>query len=164
MTGNGVYSFPVQEIDLYTNVQQLLESIHLIYECRNSVELCWAEDSREVIIIQKNDRRLDVITCISLDSPEQVHQRDISWLYGSKNHSVRADCISGFSASSDGRFIALSGEKLIVLKREEDDDYYQLVDKPKKEKISCTNTKFRGCIGLNTYQKEIFSVRKAMME
>lgn len=163
VAGKGVYHIPVDE--MYDKIEQadLLRDKRCLYKCVNSVELAWVKETHILMIIEKSTGPLKSVNYISFDEEKKVKEIDIEPLFEHKNHVVRGETIEGFCVSNDGKYIALSGEKLAVLKLVEN-QYYQLIREPMEARISCNRAEFKGCTGLTEHSLEFLKKRGAIIE
>ncbi len=163
IAGKGVYYIPVDEMYDIIEKADLLSDRRCLYECDDSVELAWVKEKHILIIVEKSIEPLKAISYIPFDRKKIVKKIDIEWIYGSRNYAIRGNEIEGFCVSNDGKYIALSGEKLAVLELEED-EYYQLIREPIEAKISCVHAEFIGCTGLTEDDLKLLKARGAIIE
>lgn len=160
IVGKGVCYIPVDEMYDIIKEENLLSSRRCLYECVNPVELAWVKEKHILIIVEKSSEPLKVIHYISFDKEKGSKEIEIEWIFGNKNHAVRGDAVEGFCASDDGKYIALSGDKLAVLELMEN-EYYQLIREPIEARISCEGAEFKGCTGLTEQSLEFLRKRGA---
>lgn len=148
VAGEGVYYISVDEM-MYGRIEQesLLRDRRCLYECVNPVELAWVEAKHNLMIIEKSTDLLKTVSYIPFNEERSSKELDIEWIFGNKNHGISGDVVEGFCVSNDGKYIALSGEKLAVLELVEN-EYYQLIREPIEARISCARAEFNGCTGL----------------
>lgn len=163
ITGKGVYYIQVEELYGTLGETNLLSERRCLYKCDNYVELAWVREKHGLMIVEKSTSVLKSVNYIPFDGEKEVKKIEIEWLFDNKNHAVRGDAIEGFCVSNDGKHMALSGEKLVVLELEEN-EYYQLIREPIEAKISCEGAEFTGCIGLTEDSIEFFKSRGAVLE
>lgn len=163
VAGKGVYHIPVDE--MYDKIKQedLLRDKRCLYKCTNSVELAWAKENHILMIVEKSSGSLEFINYILFKGEKKVQKLDIAWIFDNKNQAVRGEAVEGFCVSNDGKYIALSGEKLAVLELVEN-EYYHLIRKPIEAKISCNGAEFNGCTGLTEYSLKFLKKRGAIIE
>lgn len=106
---------------------------------------------------------LKTVNCILFNEEKKRKERDIEWIYDNKSHAVRGVEIEGFCVSNEGKYIALSGEKLVVLELV-DNEYYQMIREPIEARISCNHAEFRGCTGLTENSLKFLKERGAIIE
>lgn len=164
IAGRGVYYIPVDDM-LSGRIGQktLLSDIGCLYECKNPVELAWVKEKHILMIIEKSTKLLETVNYILFDEEKEVKEIDIEWIFGNKYYAIEGNAVEGFCVSNDGKYIALSGEKLVVLELVEN-EYYQLVRTPIEAKISCSRTEFIGCTGLTENRLEFLEERGAITE
>lgn len=155
VTGKGVYHMPVDEMDGKIEQDDLLRDRRCLYQCANPVELAWVKAKHILMIIEKSTALLEMVNYISLDKEKRDKKIDIEWICNSKNHTVRGDQVEGFCVSNDGKYLALSGEKLAVLELV-DYEYYQMIREPIEARISCIGAEFIGCTGLTENSHKLF--------
>lgn len=163
IVGKGGYYIPVDEMYDIIKEENLLSSRRCLYECVNPVELAWVKEKHILMIIEKSAESLEIIHYISFDGEKESKKIEIEWMFNDKNHSVRGDAVEGFCASNDGRYIALSGDKLTVLELMEN-EYYQLIREPIEARISCEGVEFKGCTGLTDDNVKFLKERGAIIE
>lgn len=163
ITGKGVYYIQVEELYGIIGEASLLSERRCLYECTNYVELAWVKEKHGLMIVEKTTGSLKTVNYIPFDGEKTVKKIEIEWIFGIKNHAIRGDAVEGFCVSNDGKYIALSGEKLAVLELEEN-EYYQLIREPIEAKISCDHAEFVGCIGLTEDSIEFLKNRGAILE
>lgn len=163
IAGKGVYYVPVD--DMYDKIKQenLLSDKRCLYECENPVELAWVKAEHILMVIEKSTELLKTVNYILFDEEKKAKEVDIEWIFDNKNHAVRGDAVECFCASNDGKYIALSGDRLAVLELVEN-EYYQLVRAPIEAKISCSCAEFMGCTGLAENRLEFLKERGAIIE
>ena len=158
--GKGVYYISVDE--MYDKIEQenLLRNKRCLYECANPVELAWMKEKHILMIIEKSTGLLKTVSYIPFGEEKKPKEIEIEWIFGNKNYAVRGEKVEGFCVSNDGKYIALSGEKLAVLELVEN-EYYQLIREPIEARISCNNAEFKGCMGLTENSLEFLKERGA---
>lgn len=163
VTGKGVYHIPVDEMAGKIEQEDLLRDRRCLYQCANPVELAWVKTEHILMIIEKATCLLKTVNCIPFNGEKKRKERDIEWIFDHKSHAVRGEEIEGFCVSNDGKYIALSGEKLEVLELV-DDEYYQLIREPIEAKISCSRAEFIECTGLTENGSKFLKERGAITE
>lgn len=163
VVGKGVYHIPVDEMDGKIEQEDLLNDRRCLYECVNPVELAWVKAEHILLIIEKAACQLKTVNCISFNWGKKCRERDIEWIFDQKNYAVSGEKVEGFCVSNDGKYIALSGEKLVVLELV-DNDYYQMIREPIEAKISCNRAEFKKCTGLTENRFKFLEVRGAIIE
>ena len=160
VAGKGVYHIPVDE--MYGKIEQenLLSDIRCLYECVNPVELAWVKVNHILMIIEKSTELLENVSYIPFNEERKSKEIDIEWIFGNKNYAIRGNAVEDFCVSNDGKYIALSGEKLVVLELVEN-EYYQLIREPIEARISCNCAEFKGCTGLTECSLEFLKERGA---
>lgn len=163
IAGRGVYYIPVNQ--MYDRIGQecLLSDTRCLYKCVNPVELAWVKAKRILMVIEKSTESLETVNHIPFNGEKRVKRRDIEWIFNNKNYAIKGDAVEGFCASNDGKYIALSGDKLAVLELVEN-EYYQLIRAPIEEKISCSCAEFIGCTGLTENRLEFLEKRGAIIK
>ena len=162
VVGKGVYYIPVD--DMYDQIDQtsLLSDRRCLHECVNPVELAWVKAKHILMIIEKSNGLLETVSYIPFNEERKSIEKDIEWVFDNKNHAIRGNEIEGFCVSNDGKYIALSGEKLAVLELVEN-EYYQLIREPIEARISCNNAEFNGSTGLTEHSFEFVKKRGAKL-
>lgn len=163
IAGRGVYYIPVDDMSGRVEQETLLSDRRCLYKCVNPVELAWVKAEHILLIIEKLAGLLETVNYIRFDEEKRTKEIEIEWIFGGKKHAIKADAVEGFCASSDGKYIALSGDKLAVLELVEN-EYYQLVRMPIEARISCNGAEFKGCTGLTEYSIEFLKERGASTE
>ena len=163
VAGKGVYHIPVDEMDGKIEQEDLLRDRRCLYQCANPVELAWVKAEHILMIIEKSTVFLTTVNCILFNEEKKCKERDIEWIYDHKNHAVRGVEIEGFCVSNEGKYIALSGEKLAVLELV-DNEYYQMIREPIEARISCNRAEFKGCMGLAEHRLRFLEERGAIIE
>lgn len=163
VVGKGVYHIPVDEMDGKIEQEDLLNDRRCLYECVNPVELAWVKAEHILLIIEKAACQLKTVNCISFNFGKKCRERDIEWIFDQKNYAVSGEKVEGFCVSNDGKYIALSGEKLVVLELV-DNDYYQMIGEPIEAKISCNRAEFKKCTGLTENRFKFLEERGAIIE
>lgn len=163
VAGKGVYHIPVDEMDGKIEQEDLLRDRRCLYQCANPVELAWVKAEHILMILEKSTAFLKTVNCILFNEEKKRKERDIEWIHDHKNHAVRGTEIEGFCVSNDGKYIALSGEKLAVLELV-DDEYYQMKRAPIEARISCNCADFKGCTGLTENSIKFLKERGAIIE
>ncbi len=163
IAGKGVYYIPVDE--MYGKIEQasLLSDERCLYHCVSPIELAWVKAKHILMIIEKSTGNLGTVSYIPFNEEKRFKEIDIEWVFENKNHAIRGDAVEGFCVSNDGKYIALSGEKLAVLELVEN-DYYQLIREPIEARISCNRAEFKGCMGLTEKDFEFLKNRGAIIE
>lgn len=163
IAGRGVYYIPFDQMYDRIGQEYLLSDTRCLYKCVNPVELAWVKAKHILMIIEKSTESLETVNYILFDEEKKAKEIDIEWIFDNKNHVVRGNAVECFCASNDGKYIALSGDKLAVLKLVEN-EYYQLVRAPIEAKISCSCAEFMGCTGLAENRLEFLKERGAIIE
>ena len=163
IVGKGVYYIPVD--DMCDEIEQgsLLCDKRCLYECVNPVEFAWVKAKHILMIIEKSAGPLKTVSYIPFSEEKRSKEIEVEWIFGNKNHAVRGEAVEGFCVSNDGKYIALSGEKLTVLELVEN-EYYQLIREPIEARISCNDAEFKGCTGLTEKSLEFLKERGAIIE
>lgn len=163
VAGKGVYHIPVDEMDGKIEQEDLLRDRRCLYQCANPVELAWVKAEHILMIIEKSTIFLKTVNCILFNEEKKRKERDIEWIYDNKNHAVRGAEVEGFCVSNEGKYIALSGEKLAVLELV-DNEYYQMIREPIEARISCNHAEFKKCTGLAEDSLKFLKERGAIIE
>lgn len=161
--GSGVYYIPVEEVYAIVQQESLMSDRRCLYQCANPVELAWVKEKHNLLIIEKSSGLLEKVSYISFYEEKKYEEMDIEWIFGNKNHVISGDTVEGFCVSNDGKYIALSGEKLAVLELMEN-EYYQLIREPIEARMSCERAEFKKCTGLTEGNIEFLRARGAMVE
>lgn len=132
-----------------------------LYECVSPVELAWVKEKRILIVVEKSIELLKNVHYVTFNEEKESKNIEIEWIFGDKNHAIRGDAVEGFCASDDGKYIALSGDKLAILELMEN-EYYQLIREPIEARISCSGAEFKGCTGLTENNFEFLKERGAI--
>ncbi len=161
IVGKGVYYIPVD--NMYDIIKQeiLLSDKRCLYECVSPVELAWVKEKRILIVVEKSIELLKNVHYVTFNEEKESKNIEIEWIFGDKNHAIRGDAVEGFCASDDGKYIALSGDKLAILELMEN-EYYQLIREPIEARISCSGAEFKGCTGLTENNFEFLKERGAI--
>ena len=159
----GVYRIPVDE--MYDKIEQanLLSDERCLYQCVNPVELAWVKAKHTLMIIEKSTVFLETVNCISFNEQKKAKEIEIEWIFDNKYHAIKGDAVEGFCVSNDGKYIALSGEKLAVLEFVQN-EYYQLIREPIEARISCKHAEFKKCTGLTEDSIKFLKARGAIIE
>lgn len=163
VAGKGVYHIPVDEMDGKIEQEDLLRDRRCLYQCASPVEFAWVKAEHVLMIIEKSTVFLRTVNCILFNEEKKRKERDIEWIYDHKNHAVRGVEIEGFCVSNEGKYIALSGDKLAVLELV-DNEYYQMIREPIEARISCNHAEFKGCTGLTENSLKFLEKRGAIIE
>lgn len=160
IAGRGVYHISVD--DMFGRIGQdiLLSDIGCLYQCVNPVELAWVKEKHILMIVEKLTEPLEVVNYISFNREKIAEKIEIEWIYGDKNYAIEGEAVEGFCVSNDGKYIALTGDKLTVLELVE--DYCQLVREPIEARMSCNRAEFIGCTGLTEHRLEFLNSRGAI--
>lgn len=167
IAGRGVYYIPVDQMYDRIGQEYLLSDTRCLYKCKNPVELAWVKAKHILMIIEKSTEPLEVVNYISFNGDRRVKKKDIEWMFDNKiyvrNYAINGNEVEGFCASNDGKYIALSGDKLAVLEFVQN-QYYQLVREPIEARMSCNRAEFIGCTGLTENRLEFLEERGAITE
>lgn len=163
VAGKGVYHIPVDEMEGEIEQADLLRDRRCLYQRANPVELAWVKEKHILMVIEKSNRSLETVNYILFNEEKKRKKMEIEWVCDNKNHAVRGEKVEGFGVSNDGRYIALSGEKLAVLELV-DNEYYQVIREPIEARISCNRAEFTGCTGLTENSLEFLKERGAITE
>ena len=162
VAGKGVYRLSVDDVYETIGQERLLSVNRCLYQCVNPVELAWVESEHILMIIEKSEGLLETVTSISFDEGNNAKEIDIEWIFGNINYAIRGDAVESFCVSNDGKYIALSGDRLAVLELVEN-EYYQLIREPIEARISCNHAEFNGCKGLAEENIKFLKARGAMI-
>lgn len=163
VTGKGVYHISVDDMEGKIEQDDLLCDRRCLYQCANPVELAWVKAKHNLMIIEKATRLLETVNCIPFNEEKRGKEIDIEWICNNKSHAVSGERVEGFCVSNDGKYIALSGEKLVVLELV-DNEYYQMIREPIEARISCNSAEFIGCTGLTENSLKFLKERGAFIE
>lgn len=163
VVGKGVYHIPVDEMDGKIEQEDLLRDGRCLYQCVNPVELAWVKEKHILMIIEKSTCLLETVNYIPFNDERRSKKIEIEWIFDQKNHAVSGEKVEGFCVSNDGKYIALSGEKLAVLELV-DNEYYQIIRAPIEARISCNCAEFIGCTGLTENRLKFLKERGAFIE
>lgn len=163
IAGRGVYYILVD--DMFGRIKQetLLSDTRCLYKCVNPVELAWVKEKHILMIVERSTEPLKTVNYIPFDGKKRAKEIEIEWVFGDKNYAIEGDAVEGFCASNDGKYIALSGDKLAVLELVEN-EYYQLVREPIEARMSCNSAEFIECTGLTEQRLEFLKERGAIIE
>lgn len=161
IAGRGVYHISV---DMFERIGQdtLLSDEGCLYKCVNPVELAWVKEKHILMIVEKLAEPLKTVNYIPFNGKKKAEKIEIEWIYGNKNYAIEGDSVEGFCVSNDGKYIALTGDKLAVLELVE--DYCLLVREPIEARMSCNRAEFIGCTGLTEHRLEFLNNRGAIIE
>lgn len=162
IAGRGVYHILVDDMLERIGQDILLSDIRCLYKCVNPVELAWVKEKHILMIVEKLTKPLKTVNYIPFNGEKIAKQIEIEWIYGNKNYAIEGEAVEGFCVSNDGKYIALTGDKLAVLELVE--DYCQLVREPIEARISCSCAEFIGCTGLTEQRLEFLKERGAIIE
>lgn len=160
IVGKGVYYIPVDDMCEIVEQVELLSDRRCLYDCESPVELAWVKEKHTLMVVEKSSEPMKSVHFITFDEKKESKKIEIEWIFGNKNHAVRGDTVEGFCASNDGKYIALSGDKLTVFELMEN-EYYQLIREPIEARISCEEAEFKGCEGLTEQSLEFLKKRGA---
>lgn len=163
VAGKGVYHISVDEMDGKIEQDNLLCDRRCLYQCANPVELAWVKEKHILMIIEKSTCLLETINYISFGEEKKAKEIDVEWICANKNHAVTGEVVEDFCVSNDGKYIALSGEKLAVLELV-NNEYYQIKREPIEARISCNRAEFTGCTGLTENSLRFLKERGAIIE
>ena len=149
VTGMGVYSWPIDRLFGKIGQDALTVGEHLVYRTQKPVMLAWARDTHRLFVLEKEPGTLEKITGIEMNGREKNSMVcELEWVLFDRSFAVQADRLNGFCVSSDGRYLALSGERLAVFVWQQEEGYYALLSDPVEARITCRNAKFQKCDGL----------------
>ena len=161
---HGIYSHPIDTFFGIFEQDRLMNEELCLLETNNPVELAWAKKKHTLFVLEKKDHTesVEMIDLATTHRPRST--REINWWLGKHSYAPEAQNINGFCVSDDGKYIAISGERLAVLEWSEGEQLYNLVQEPIEAKISCTGAIFKHCTGLNKHMLETLEKRGALVK
>jgi len=145
----GIFSHSIETFFNIFDQNHLMEEELRLLETEDSVELAWAKEEQTLFVLEKKERTeyVEVIDLAAACHPRRT--REITWWLDNHNYMPEPQNINGFCVSNDGKYIAISGERLAVFEWSEDEELYNLVQEPLEAKICCTGAIFKHCTGLS---------------
>lgn len=161
---HGIYFHSINTFFGVFDQDRLIDEKLRLLETQDPVELAWAKKKHTVFVLRKKGRieSVDTIDLAAAHHPRST--REINWWLGNHSYAPEAQNINGFCVSDDGKYIAISGERLAVFEWSKDEELYNLVQEPIEAKISCTGATFKHCTGLNKKMLETLEMRGALVK
>lgn len=165
VAGKGIFGMPVDEAigeipeqELFPERQKLLPLPQA-----ESIFLSWANESKTLMAVAASEgSKVKDVYAINLSSDNQVCEKiELDWICDNHNYCITSGQMGGFGISSDGKYVAFTGDFLAVFQNM--GTYYSLIGKPVEAKISCKSADFTKCKGVNNTLKEFIKERGAIV-
>jgi len=166
VVGQGIFGMPVNEAYDEIPEEDLLYERHKLLSLpqADSFSLSWANESRTLMAVARsNESDIKKMYMIDLSSnPRECDEIDLDWFCNDRNYCITSGQMGGFCVSSDAKYVAFSGDYLVVFRNME--GYYSLIGRPIEAKISCKGADFSNCRGINKNMERFIKERGAKLE